>query len=412
MWWPWREPFEQRSVAYSIGDPATAELLGLGIPTVLAGVAVNETSALGLSAVYRAVSLISGTIASLPMRTLTTRGDTTQRVGSFLDSPGGPGLDALTAFEWVELVMVSLLLHGNAYLGHIYGGANQLVGLVPIHPWAVSIDVEPDGTKVFTVSLNDGTVREFTSADLTHIPALSTDGIKGLSPIAVARNSFGISIAGERAAARMFGNGAMVSGIVTPEDDLTAEEAKAIKTDLRNRIQGQENAGDIAVINRKLKFQQWSLSAEDAQFLQSRQFQVEEVARWFGLMPIHLAQTEKQTSWGSGVAEQNRGLARYVLMAWTTRIEERLTRLLTGGKKVEFDYLAFTQPEPETLVPLLISQVASGLLTTDEARKILNLPPLTAAQKAEIAAAQGLPSPSLPSLNGNGQNGNLVASLS
>jgi hypothetical protein len=87
-------------------------------------------------------------------------------------------------------------------------------------------------------------------------------------------------------------------------------------------------------------------------------------------------QTEKQTSWGTGVQEQNRGLARYTLEPWTTRIQERLSRLLTGGKKCEFDYSAFVQPDPETEIGLLIDQVDAGLLTINEARKIRNLPPL------------------------------------
>lgn len=380
-WWPWsRNPqfdaIERRSASWSVSDPAIIELLGLGTPN-LAGVSVGEDSMLGISAVYRAVSLIAGSIASLPMRTIVTdKNDRTQRVNSFLDTPAGTSPDAMTAFEFKETVLCHLLLHGNAYLLHIYGGANQIVGLQPIHPLAVAVEMNDDGSKLFKVSLNDGTTREFGSKDLTHIPALSTDGIKGLSPIQVARNMLGTTMAGERAAARMFANGAMVSGLVTPEDDLTVDEATTIKTDLRNRVQGTDNAGDIVVTNRKLRFTPWSMNAEDAQFLQSRAFQIEEIARWFGLMPFHLAQTEKQTSWGSGIEEQNRGLARYTLEPWTTRVQERLTRLLTGNKKVEFDYTAFVQPSPETEISLLIQQVEAGLLTHNEARKIRNMPPL------------------------------------
>ncbi|WP_460357177.1 phage portal protein [Mycobacterium sp. ZZG] len=382
-WWPWsnRPAFDavetRAEVAVSIGDPAIADMLGLGAPN-LAGMSVGETSVLGLASVFRAVSLIAGSIASLPLRTIVTNADGhTDRTGSFLDTPAGPGKDVQTAYEFKETLLVHLLLHGNAYLGHVYGGAGQIVGLLPIHPLAVTPEIHPEtGLKFFTVSLADGTRRVLFSDQLTHIPALSTDGIKGLSPIACARNVFATSMAGEAAAARMFGNGMMVSGIITPEEDLTADEATTIKNDLRQRLQGTNNAGDIAVINRKLKFQQWSLSAEDAQFLQSRAFQVEEVARWFGLQPMHLGQTDKQTSWGTGVQEQNRGLARYVLEPWTTRIQERLSRLLTGAKKCEFDYAAFVQPDVETEIGLLISQVDAGLLTINEARKIRNLPPL------------------------------------
>jgi HK97 family phage portal protein len=416
-WWKRdRQPASEqaRAASWSVSDPAIVELLGMGTPN-LAGQSVGEHSVLGLSAVYRAVSLIAGTIASLPMRTIVTNADGhTDRAGSFLDTPGGP--NGPTPYEWKEQVLVHLLLHGNAYCAHLYGGAGQIVGLLPLHPSAVTVDVQDDGSRLYTVALADGTRRVLNSTQLTHIPALSTDGVCGLSPIAVARNMFGTTMAGERSAARLFANGLMVSGIVTPEEDLTAEEATTIKNDLRNRVQGTANAGDIAVINRKLKFQQWSMNAEDAQWLQSRAFQVEEVARWFGLQPIHLAQTEKQTSWGTGVQEQNRGLARYTLEPWTTRVQERLSRLLIGNKKAEFDYTAFVQPSPEIEIPLLIQQVEAGLLTRNEARRIRNLPPVPGGDVLTPVPAPGQTNTTPPALalpdtsthNGN-HNGKALA---
>jgi HK97 family phage portal protein len=382
-WWPWsnRPAFDtvetRSSVSVSIGDPAIADMLGLGSSN-LAGMAVGETSVLGLASVYRAVSLIAGSIASLPMRTIVTNADGhSDRAASWLDTPAGPGKDVMTAYEFKETVLCHLLLHGNAYLAHVYGGAGQIVGLLPIHPLAVTPEIHAEtGLKFFTISLADGTQRVVFSDQLTHIPALSLDGVKGLSPLALARDVFATSMAGDQAAARMFGNGMMISGLVSADDDLSSTEALEIKNDLRQRIQGTNNAGDIVLINRKLKFDKWSMSAEDAQFLQSRAFQVEEVARWFGLQPMHLGQTDKQTSWGTGVQEQNRGLARYVLEPWTTRIQERLSRLLQSSKKCEFDYTAFLQPDPETEIGLLIDQVDAGLLTINEARRIRNLPPL------------------------------------
>lgn len=382
-WWPWsnRPAFDtvetRSSVSVSIGDPAVVDVLGASAST-LAGITVGETSVMGLASVYRAVSLIAGSIASLPMRTIVTNADGhSDRAGSWLDTPAGPGKDVMTAYEFKETVLCHLLLHGNAYLGHVYGGAGQIIGLLPIHPMAVTPEIQREtGIKYFTVSLADGTRRVFFSDQLTHIPALSLDGIKGLSPITLARNVFSTTMAGEQAAARMFGNGMMIAGLVSADDDISKDEALEIKSDIRQRIQGTANAGDVVLINRKLKFDKWSMSAEDAQFLQSRAFQVEEVARWFGLQPMHLGQTDKQTSWGTGVQEQNRGLARYVLEPWTTRIQERLSRLVSSGKKVEFDYTAFVQPDPETEINLLIAQYEAGLLTLNEVRKIRNLPPL------------------------------------
>lgn len=367
-------PVERR---YSAADPFLATMLGYNTGNV-SGQNVNETTSLALSAVWRSVSLISGSIASLPMRTLVTDKDgRTERAASFLDNPAGP--DRQTPYEWVELCLFHLLLHGHAFAAHVYNGGGALSGLQLIHPQAVTVERDDSvpGGKLFKVRLDGGESREFDSTQMTDIPAMSTDGLRGLSPISVARNSLGTGIAADRSAARMFGNGALISGLVTPtEDDLTEDEAKIIKASITSKMLGEENAGDIAVINRKLSFQPWSLSAEDAQFIQSRSFQIDEVGRWFGVPPHLIGLTEKATSWGTGIAEQNRGLARYTLTPWTARIEQRLSRLIPAGKKCEFDYTSFIKPAPEDEIRLLIEQVNSGLLTLNEAREIRNLPPV------------------------------------
>lgn len=378
---------EQRDT-YSIGDPALAEFLGLQ-GTTLAGVAVNEQTAVGLTAVYRAVSIISGTIAGLPLRSLRTLSDgSRERTTTWLDTPAGPDSD-LTQFEWVELVMVHLLLHGNAYLQRVYNGAGALVGLNPLPPAVVTLhpiqNAEqlaqyggPNGTfrKWFEVQLADGSRRVLTQEELEHIPALSTDGLRGLSPIEAHRQALGTGIAGDRAAARLFGSGLLMGGLVSGDEDMAQSEAEEAVKALKAKMAGADHAGDIAFINARLKFSSWTIPPVDAQFIESRVHQIEEVSRIFGVPPHLLGQTEKQTSWGSGVAEQNRGLARYTLMSWTTRLEQRLSRLLTRPTSAEFDYSGLLQPAPEVEIPLLISQVEAGLLTVNEARRIRNMGPL------------------------------------
>lgn len=356
------------------------------------GVAVNEQSALGLSGVWRAVSLISQTIASVPLRTLRDNADgTREQVPSFLDNPGGP--DGLTPFEWTETVMAHLLLHGNAYLAHTVNGGGALAALTPIHPLAVTPEWQKDaagkhtGLKEFQVSLDDGTVRTFDTTTMTQLMGLSLDGLRGLSPIAVARNSLGTGIAGDRAAAKMFANGAMIAGLVTPEDDLAEGEAEQIMESVRGKIAGVDNAGDIVVINRKLKFTPWTMSAEDAQFLQSRQFSIEEIARWYGLPSFMLNLEQKSTSWGSGIESMQQGMSRTVLSPWAQRIEQRLSRLLSRAQFVEFDLTGLERANPADEIRLLIEQVNAKLLTVDEARAIRNLPPLPAAAEPEEEVA-------------------------
>lgn len=381
---------EQRAAIganYSIGDPALAEFFNIG-GRVLAGVDVNETTTVGLTAVFRAVSIIAGTVAGLPLRSLRTDPETGERtrVDTFLDDPSGPG-GPYTQFEWLELVMVHLLLHGNAFLQHVYNGAGAIVGLNPIPPQAVTIrqvvteeerEEYAGFPKWFEVSLANGQTAKFTPADLTHVPALGTDGLRGLSPIEIHRQALGTGIAGDRAAARLFGSGLLLSGLVSGDDGLSQEEAAEAYAALKAKMSGSDHAGDFAFINAQLKFTPWSIPPVDAQFIESRVHQIEEVSRIFGIPPHLLGQTEKQTSWGTGVAEQNRGLSTFTLKPWTSRLEQRFSRLLTRPTMAEFEYAGLLQPAPEVEIPLLISQVEAGLLTLDEARRIRNLPPLPA----------------------------------
>jgi HK97 family phage portal protein len=383
-----RAEVETRS-SYSIGDPALAEYLGLS-GVSLAGVSVTEQSALGLTAVYRAVALISGTIGGLPLKSYRTTADgIRERVATFLDNPGGP--DGPTAYEWVELVLVHLLLHGNAYLRHLYNGGGAVIGLQILHPSAVTIRrVDAPWRVEYDILLSDGTKETLSSLDLTHIPALGTDGVKGIAPITACRQAIGTGLAGDQAAARMFGSSLLLGGIVSVAG-ITKEQAEEVKAGLQAKLTGVHHAGDIAVVNKDLTFSPWSMSPEDAQFIETRIHQVEEVARIFGVPPHLLGQTEKQTSWGTGVSEQNRGLARYTLAPWTTRIEQRLSRLLTRPTTCEFDYAGLLQPAPDEEIRLLLEEVKGGLLTVDEARRIRNLPPLPAAAPAPAPAEEEVP---------------------
>lgn len=382
----WRRRAEER--AHSISDPLFASYFG--VAPVVSGVAVTEQNALGLTAVWRAVSLIAGTCAALPLRTYRRVGEEKQALGSFLDDPAGPQTPLpLTQFEWVETVLAHLLLHGNAFLLHIVGGAGQIIGLMPVHPASVGVETaNVPGGRLYRVSLLDGTHLRLDATSLTHIMGLSTDGIRGYSPIHIARQALGAGIAGETAAARMFANGAMVSGLVTPEDDLTEAEAQLIKDSLQRKMLGLENAGDVAVINRRLKFERWSLSAEDAQFIEQRQFSIAEVSRLYGV-PRELLSEAGATSWGSGIQELVRGFLRFTLDPWLTRIEQRLSQLLPSPRFVEFERKALLQGSPQEEMDLIIQQLSAGLLTVDEARALLNRPALTtpaAPAPAEVVA--------------------------
>lgn len=371
----WLRRNRPTNTTISVSDPLLIELFGLGAPNY-AGVNVSEQSALGVSAFWRGVSLISGTIAGLPLRTIRNADGVRTRISSFLDDPGAHV--GLTKFQWTETVVAHLVVHGNCFLLHVYNGAGSLAGLTPIHPSAVTVewdDTRPGGKK-FTASLADGRRVEYDARTLTHVMGLSLDGLRGLSLIEVARNGLGTAIAGDRAAARMFSNGALHVGLVTADEDLGEEEAKAIKASLDAKVSGVDNAGGLAVINRKLSVEKLSMSNEDAQFLESRQFSVQDVARWLGVPANLLMDPGSVSTWGTGVEIQNRGLAKFTLAPYTSRIEQALSRLLPSPRFAEFDFAGLERPTPEQEIRLLIEQVDGGLLTVNEARHIRNLPPV------------------------------------
>jgi HK97 family phage portal protein len=336
-------------------------------------------------------------LASLPFRSYRDGPDGREQVGSVFDDPDGP--DGQTVYEWKESAFLHLLLHGRAGALKVRNEAGGLVRLPLVHPlafqprWPTPEEFRtgnlPAGGLWFDLTLGDGTKVVFDADEFWYVPGLSLDGRTGVSLLTYARQSLGTTIAADRAAAKAFSGGALISGLVSPEDDLEADEAKDIKAQLNQNVSGYENAGAIAVVNRRLKFQPWTMSAVDAQFLQSRQFQIEEISRWTGVPPHLLMQTEKQTSWGTGVEMQDRALGRSVLSTWANRFEQRASRLLARPRWAEFDFAGLERPSPEKEIELLIAQVGAGLLTLNEARELRNLPPLPEPDPAPPAEPDG-----------------------
>jgi HK97 family phage portal protein len=402
--WPWqRRPESPANTSLSIADPLLVQYFTPGGLVDLAGVTVGETSALGLSAFYRALSLISGTLASLPLNSWRDAGnDQREKVASVFDDPDGP--DHQTVYEWKESAFLHLLLHGRAGALKVRNQAGGLVRLPLVHPLAFQIRQPtiaefqsgnlPAGGVWFDVSMNDGTRVSLDAEDFWYVPGPSLGGQEGISLLTYARQSLGTSIAGDKAAAKTFSSGALISGLATPSDegfDLT-EDIPQIRQELNRSVLGHENAGTIALVNRRLQFTPWTMTAQQAQFLESRQFQIEEISRWTGVPPHLLMQTDKQTSWGTGVDEQNRGLSKFVLGHWAQRFEQRASRLLARPRWCEFDFAGLERPNFAVEIDLLIKQVQAGLLTVNEARAVRNLPPLPepspAAEPSSAAASR------------------------
>jgi HK97 family phage portal protein len=358
-----------------------------------AGVPVTELSALGSTAFYRGVSVIASTIATLPLKSYRTANDGARdQVPSVFDNPGA---QFFTPFEWVELVMVHLVIHGNAYLLHLYSPSGTLVGFFPLHPllvqpeWVCDKDGKIVGKRFKTNVGGQDTYHDETQ--MTQIMGLGCDGLRGLSVITVARDAIGTGLAGDKAAARMFASGMLVGGLVTTDDEsLTKEDGQALIADLKARLTGSNNAGDIALVNASLKFSPWTMSAEDAQFLESRQYQVEEISRLLGVPKVLLAE-DGASSWGTGIGQLLSYMQKTTLVPWTERFQQRLSRLLAAPRHVEFDYAGLLRGTPMEQTQLLAAQLDAGIIDVEEARASLNLPPKTPAPAGDATWTPPLP---------------------
>lgn len=357
------------------------------------GQAVTETSAMGSSAFFRGTSVIASTIATLPLKSYRTADDDASvQVTSFLDNPCAP---FFTPFEWVELVMVFLVLHGNCYLLHLYSGGGALVGLFPIHPcmvepaWVTNAAGEITG-KVFKMSVN-GQPIEKNEMQMTQIMGLGTNGLRGLSVLEAARNVIGTTLAADKAAARMFKTGMLIGGLVSTDENMTEQQGREALAGLKNKLQGTQNAGDIAMINASLKFTPWSMSAEDAQFIESRTFQVEEISRLLGVPKVLLAE-DGASSWGTGIGQLLGYMQKTTFVPWTTRVQQRLSTLLSAPRHCEFEYDGLLAGSPAEEAGLVMQLLAAGIITTDEARAKLRLPPVTSVQPPATPTQESVPS--------------------
>lgn len=293
------------------------------------GVPVTEATAMGLTAYLRAISLISSSLAMLPIRVYyrNSRRPVLQR--TVLDSPS----PSQTPFEFWQTWQMHQLSWGNAYGFKLRDGSGTVRSVKQIHPSRVSVvDAEGSDMKLFEVYDDDDETKQFTSFDVAHLPFLSPDGLTGLSPLQACRTVLGTSLAAEKVAESFYRNGTKLSGIVKTQATLNDVQAGQIKSRWRHLFSGPGNAGEVAILDSGAEFTPLTLPPEDAKLLQSRAFTVSEIARMFGVPSHFLNDQEKATAWGSGIESMGIGYVVYTLLPRVKAAEQRITReLLPGG---------------------------------------------------------------------------------
>jgi HK97 family phage portal protein len=323
--------------ALSMEDPsqpllpysALFESLGLGRSD--AGVMVNEKQAMRLTTVFGCVTVISSDLAacSMPVYKKMSDGSTMQAdhhpMAQLLDSPA-PHMGNMT-FRGAYLACA--LLNGNAYARIRRNGFLQAVGLQILPPEKTNPALV-DGKLIYvTTHTIDGMPAVIEPDDMLQVSGLSFDGLRGLSPIGTCRNAFGLAIAAEKFGALFFGNGARSTGVLSHPGTLGTEAQENLKKSLREQMTG-ESALRPLILEEGMTWNQMTIPPNDAQFLQTRQFQRAEIAACYRV-PLHLLQ-DLQRATNNNIEHQSLDYIRYCLRPWAVRIEQEFTRKLLAGR--------------------------------------------------------------------------------
>jgi HK97 family phage portal protein len=310
----------------SPGVPLTSESLleVFGGGGTYSGKNVTEVTALGSAAVWRAVQVSSNVPAALPFHAYREKGEARVKArGHAADLLDDPHPD-MTPFELWQTVYAHRRLWGNAYLRKLRDQLGRVHDLWPVHPGRVQVGRESEaGRKVYAI---DGGREVLSDDQLLHLPGLGYDGITGCSPVRAARHSIGLGMAAEEFGSRLFGSGSLATGILQTEQRLTQTQADNLAKRWREKRAGLENAHGTIVLDKGAQFHQLTIAPEDAQFLETRRFQVVEVCRWFGIPPFLMFETEKSTSWGTGLEQQALGWVKFDLQPELTAVEQRVTK--------------------------------------------------------------------------------------
>lgn len=308
------------------------------------GKPVNETTAMQTTAVYACVRILSEAVASLPVHVYRYREDGGKE--KVIDHPLYQVLHdepnpEMTSFVFRETLMSHLLIWGNAYAQIIRDGAGRVLSLYPLLPNKVDVQRDEKGEIYYVYarsSEENPNFKEYGNIilkkeDVLHIPGLGFDGLIGYSPIAMAKNAVGMTLACEEYGASFFANGANPGGVL--EHPGVLKDPAKVRESWNAVYRGSNNAHKIAVLEEGMKYQQIGIPPEEAQFLETRKFQINEIARLYRIPPHMIGDLEKSSF--SNIEQQSLEFVKYTLDPWVIRWEQSLQKaLLLPGEKGKY----------------------------------------------------------------------------
>ena len=311
------------------------------------GKTVTERSAMQMTAVYSCVRILAEAVAGLPLHLYryNEAGGKEKAIDHPLyrllhDEPN----PEMSSFVFRETLMTHLLLWGNAYSQVIRNGKGEIIALYPLMPNRMTVDRDGKGQLYYKYTTSsdeaptmDGSVVCLPPSDVLHIPGLGFDGLVGYSPIAMAKNAIGMAIACEEYGAKFFANGATPGGVL--EHPSTIKDPQRVRESWQAAFGGSSNSNKVAVLEEGMKYTPISISPEQAQFLETRKFQINEIARIFRVPPHMVGDLEKSSF--SNIEQQSLEFVKYTLDPWVVRWEQSIQRVLLTPTEKESYFVKF-----------------------------------------------------------------------
>lgn len=342
--------------------------------------------ALKVAAVYRCVSIRANTLAMLPLGVYEDQeGDGEE--GSKRRAPEHPMDYPLrlrpnprqTSYEWKRQLSVSLLLRSNAYCQMVPAGPG-VFDLIPLHPDRVSKpELLPSGRVRYTYTRPSGEqVPLYGGESLWHLQGLSEDGIRGLDTMDLAGDSFKLAATAERHALKFFEKGVKPTVVLQNDKTLTREVAEEMGDSFGRRYGGESGVGKVPVLWEGTKIQPIQMTLKDAEFLDSRKFSVNDIARRFGVPPHLAGDVEKTTSWGTGIEEQTLNYLVYTTLPDIALWEQRIRHdLLVNPERffARFNINAILRATSKVRYEVYQIAITNGILSPNDCRRLEDMNP-------------------------------------
>lgn len=347
-----------------------------------AGVDISGDTALAFSAVFNAVQIIAGTIASLPLilyRRVGEDGKERETNHPLYDALHNQPNPEMTSYVFRETLQAHLLLQGNAFAEIRRDTAGRTVELWPWNPQMVEIKRADDKKLYYTIDEGKGQKRTLPARDILHIPGLGFDGRIGYSVITKAREALGLGLAMEQFQGLFYGQGTNVGAVLEHPGRLSDETHKRLKKDIEERHSGLSKSHKTMILEEGMKLTKTGMPLEDAQFLESRVFQIGEIARWFNLPPHKLKELSKATY--SNIEAQQIEFVQDSIRPWLVRWEQHIAwKLLSEEERkrifAEFSIDGLLRGDTKSRMEAYAAMRNIGAINADEIRAKENMNPI------------------------------------